>query len=207
MTRTPSSSTGTRNGAPVAPDLSPATLTDIALAVTEQPWERVGFAWDSTNRDATVPTSCAATLSQRITAILAVRCIALVAEPGKYKNLSTTVICQSIQRSDYKEFPPGITQEVVQQLYEFVHRMLVGYKDVPYHNREHAYHVTQSMNKLMDIMLNSGGKTFGLKYDPLALFAVRAGHSLLFRLELLSWNQPSPLIALLSATFRWYLVP
>jgi 3'5'-cyclic nucleotide phosphodiesterase len=45
----------------------------------------------------------------------------------------------------------------------------------PYHCSEHAFHVALSVNKLIDLMLQTDPettKTFGLRHDPLAQFAM-----------------------------------
>lgn len=47
-----------------------------------------------------------------------------------------------------------ICEKTIQQLKKFVNSIIRRYRDVPYHNREHAYHVTISINKLLDLMLN-----------------------------------------------------
>ena len=99
----------------------------------------------------------------------------------------------------------GITATVVQQIHQFVYRMVTQYaerKQVPYHNQQHAYHVTLSTNKLIDALWHGAAtaappagtststtpstststtkgkgasflpKSFGLRGDPLALAAV-----------------------------------
>lgn len=136
-------------------------------------------------------------LQHRITAIFAARCAAIVAPHDEYSDLSTKTICRTIltnskvtdemnscpndhshnsnSRLQCSSYPPVLTQnnyKVLLQLSEFIRRMLVGYKDVPYHNRKHAYHVVLSTTKLMDMMIGSGARTYGIKHDPIALFAM-----------------------------------
>lgn len=140
-------------------------------------------------------------LQHRLTAIFAARCAAIVAPPEEYSDLSTKTICRTILTNttltedmnhnshldhshnsnsnssslQCSSFPPVLTQnnyKVLTQLSEFIRRMIVGYKDVPYHNRKHAYHVVLSTTKLMDMMIVSGARTYGIKHDPIALFAM-----------------------------------
>jgi hypothetical protein len=75
------------------------------------------------------------------------------------------------------KWPKALTANFYSQLREFVKRMIAGYKDVPYHNREHGFHVLLSVNKMIDMMVSqqTGQKspvTFGLRHDPVALLAL-----------------------------------
>ena len=65
------------------------------------------------------------------------------------------------------------------QLRDYVTKIESLYHDVPYHNFEHASHVTMSVNKLMKRIVDQEGNpedlevtTFGLSTDPLVHFAV-----------------------------------
>ena len=107
----------------------------------------------------------------RVTAVMLVRLVALVSPLGTYKDLSASTICRAILTKG-EGWPDKITDAVIQQLRGFVHKIISGYKDVPYHNRQHATHVILSANKLLDMMLqNRRNPSFGLRNDPLALMA------------------------------------
>jgi hypothetical protein len=199
-----------------AVDLSTANLARVAVAVTNQSWDKLGLDCDdAADMQATVDT--AATLQLRATAIIMMRLAAITAPPNAYANLATGTIGKTILADFMEETTPtnnalssGCTGEsslsslplasngsksavdnhnknkkkkyswpgmvngqvIVQQVYNFVGRMFQGYKQVPYHNQEHAFHVLQSITKLIDLLITGGGKTYGLKYDPLALFAL-----------------------------------
>jgi len=96
--------------------------------------------------------------------------------------------------------PPSTTQatskllpdEIKFQMKDFVASVAAMYRDTPFHNFDHASHVTMSANKLMKriIIPDSGkpkknkgvhaeselhGKTFGISSDPLTQFAVVFG--------------------------------
>lgn len=168
-------------------DLSTANLARIGMEMMDQSWNTLGMADDDKN-------DCS--LQLNATAILMARLVAIAAPPQTFRDASTSVICQTLlsggeegetstssSASADQDDPrssacsynwPGITAGdiVVKQLYEFVGRMFQGYKQVPYHNRQHAFHVLHSTAKLVDFMITSGRKTYGLKHDPLALFAL-----------------------------------
>lgn len=197
-----------------AADLSTANLARVAVAATNQSWDKLGLDCDAAGTTTTVDTAAAA-LQLRATAIIMMRLAAITAPPNAYANLATGTIGKTILADFMEETPtnasslsgtgesslsslpfasggksavdnnnnnkkqkkytwPGMVngQVVVQQVHNFVGRMFQGYKQVPYHNQEHAFHVLQSITKLIDLMITGGGKTYGLKYDPLALFAL-----------------------------------
>jgi len=65
------------------------------------------------------------------------------------------------------------------QLHDYVSKIESLYRDIPFHNFEHASHVSMSVNKLMKRIVDQEGPhakvrqtTFGLSEDPLAHFAV-----------------------------------
>lgn len=65
------------------------------------------------------------------------------------------------------------------QLHDYVSKIESLYRDIPFHNFEHASHVSMSVNKLMRRIVDQEGSqadvrttTFGLSEDPLAHFAV-----------------------------------
>jgi len=146
-----------------------------ALAVTIQDWKELGLGHDPE----TAPTGELDVLVKRVVALLLVRCAAKVAPLGTFPDLSTSNVCRSILMKRMS-WPEQLDDNFVTQLTEFVKRILGGYKDVPYHNREHAYHVVISTNKLIDLMVirqNTWSKkkppvTFGLRNDPTALLAL-----------------------------------
>jgi 3'5'-cyclic nucleotide phosphodiesterase len=193
-----------------AADLSTANLARIAVAITNQPWDKLGLdghddALLAPGGGPTTTDAAAALLQLRGTAILMTRLAAMTAPPHVYANLATSTIGKTIladfiepeatvttssssslsvaeskrgavdSKNKTKKYSwPGMDNSnvVVQQVHRFVGRMIQGYKQVPYHNQEHAFHVLQSITKLIDLMITGGGKTFGLKHDPLALFAL-----------------------------------
>jgi 3'5'-cyclic nucleotide phosphodiesterase/Adenylate and Guanylate cyclase catalytic domain len=81
-----------------------------------------------------------------------------------------------------------IPPSVQGQLHEFVQQIACHYRDVPFHNFEHASHVTMSAGKLMkrimnpdevdisrdtaEVARNIHAKTYGISSDPLMQFAV-----------------------------------
>jgi len=90
-------------------------------------------------------------------------------------------------------FTADLSPLVKTQLFDFVSRIAAMYREVPFHNFEHASHVTMSASKLMNRIINpeevNFGKmvrrnscrtiaraihdcTFGLSSDPLAQFAI-----------------------------------
>lgn len=146
----------------------PATLAAMALAVTLPEWKDIGTD--------IAPGIDVETLQQRITALLALRCVAVLSDAGTFKDYAVSTIGKSILKNSSNrkntKWPKELSEAVLSQLSEFVGRMLQGYKEVPYHNREHAYHVVISVNKLVDLMILSGKNTFGLRNDPLSLLAL-----------------------------------
>jgi hypothetical protein len=148
-------------------------LAATALGLTVQDWSVLGFGADpavaaSSDLDVTV---------DRLTSLILVR-IAAVKEVGPinsgYADLSTSTICRTALINQVP-WHTSITDEVIGQLRDFVYRIMSGYKQVPYHNFEHAYHVTISVNKLVDLMLQKQGAphpTYGLAKDPLMHLAL-----------------------------------
>lgn len=143
----------------------------MALAITSQDWTAIGLDDDpnvspSSDLDLTV---------ERITSLLVVRIVAIHAPRGKYQDLSTTTICRTNLMAGNDGWGAPITDEVISELRGFVRKILSQYKEVEYHNFEHAYHVVISANKLVDLALNSEihalskskPRMFGLRTDPL----------------------------------------
>ena len=155
---------------------SPPPFATLALALSAQDWSELGV---NDKDESTSPTGDLDKLVERTTALLLVRCVACVTPLGHFPDLSTSSICRQVLLSKKGRWPSVLNETVQQQLQEFVKRMLSGYKDVPYHNREHAFHVVLSMNKLLDLILqgpNNSKKplphSFGLRHDPTALLAL-----------------------------------
>jgi hypothetical protein len=160
-------------------DSSPLALAQTGLALSTQDWNRLGFGEEGDLK----PTGDVEVLTHRCTALLLARCAAVVTPLGTYADLSTSTICKTVVKAGGK-WPKQLTYSFIEQLREFCRRMLKGYKEVPYHNREHAYHVVLSTNKLVDMMISGenagksyhkGGKpfiTYGLRNDSLALLSL-----------------------------------
>ncbi|KAL7560186.1 hypothetical protein ACA910_016613 [Epithemia clementina (nom. ined.)] len=196
----PSVNNGNNNCNPTSTDTSPTTntrppgppLASLALQLTRQEWTKLSQQDEDKNA---LETEDLEVLVERVTALLLIRIVACVAKPGMFPDLSTSMIClTSIQR---KRTLWPVSNQVIQQLAVYVKRMLSGYKNVPYHNRQHAYHVILSVNKLLDMMaccfsnidqVLSNNKpagsaaatpkkfrpppSYGLRNEPLAMFAV-----------------------------------
>jgi len=76
-----------------------------------------------------------------------------------------------------------LPRQIVDQLYDYVSNIAAIYNDNPFHNFEHASHVTMSVVKLLsrivapsDVEDNGDGKTlhdhtYGITSDPLTQFA------------------------------------
>ena len=98
----------------------------------------------------------------------------------------TSVVQANIRRS--MRLSKGLPSAVRTQLREFVSSIAGKYRDVPFHNFEHASHVTMSANKLMKRIITPDDhvaasemplrpfelhrSTFGISSDPLTQFAV-----------------------------------
>ncbi|CAB9521249.1 cAMP-specific 3',5'-cyclic phosphodiesterase [Seminavis robusta] len=143
----------------------------MALAITSQDWTALGMDDDPS----VAPSSDLELTAERMVSLLLIRIVAIHAPKGRYQDLSTTAICRTSLMDGQSEWPHPVNDTVIQELRQYVRKMLKDYRDVPYHNREHAYHVTISVNKLLDLALNSEihalSKTkprmFGLRTDTL----------------------------------------
>ena len=120
---------------------------------------------------------------ERLTALLMVRCVACIAPLGTYPDLSVSTMCRTALTRGKAHWPGTlsiITTEFMEQLKEFVMRIVKGYKDeVPYHNAQHCYHVVLSTCKLIDMIVSRAGDksktlppSFGLRNDPFKLLAL-----------------------------------
>lgn len=156
----------------------PAPYASEALTLIVQEWSALGTTVDP----AVAPTPDVQVLTDRITALLLVRLVAVVSPLGSFPDLSIASICRNVLMKE-KSWPDEIDDKVISELREYVHRIIKGYQDVPYHNREHCYHVVLSACKLMDMFLlvdtrstTTNGKrappSFGLRNEPLLLFAL-----------------------------------
>jgi hypothetical protein len=142
----------------------------LALAITSQDWTALGLDDDPN----VAPSDDLEVTVERLVSLLLVRIVAVHAPRGKYQDFSTTTICRTSLMAG-NPWPDPINEAVVLQLTNYVRSILSKYKDVPYHNFEHAYHVTVSANKLLDLALNSEihalsntkPRLFGLRNDPL----------------------------------------
>lgn len=85
--------------------------------------------------------------------------------------------------SRFRRARPDVSmlQQTRSDLHEYVKRIAIMYRDVPFHNFEHASHVTLCANKLLNRLINSEeyetedalhNATFGISSDPLTHFAI-----------------------------------
>lgn len=85
--------------------------------------------------------------------------------------------------SRFRRARPDVSmlQQTRGDLHEYVKRIALMYRDVPFHNFEHASHVTLCANKLLNRLINSDeyeteeelhNSTFGISSDPLTHFAI-----------------------------------
>ena len=85
--------------------------------------------------------------------------------------------------SQLRRTKPDISmlQQIRTDLHEYVTRIALMYRDVPFHNFEHASHVTLSANKLLNRLIESDeydtefelhSSTFGISSDPLTHFSI-----------------------------------
>lgn len=149
-----------------------------ALALTVQDWAELGEGDDPA-------ASCPMTRDvyvDRITALLIVRIVAVLGNPSKrFGNLSTSAICRTSLTENLSWYPEILTDSIVEDVKRFVTFILEHYRDLPFHNAHHAYHVVVSANKLLDLMLAMDSNdflddrpppAFGLRHDPVALLAL-----------------------------------
>ncbi|KAG7350476.1 adenylate/guanylate cyclase with GAF and PAS/PAC sensor domain [Nitzschia inconspicua] len=85
--------------------------------------------------------------------------------------------------SRFRRARPDVSmlQQTRADLHEYVKRIALLYRDVPFHNFEHASHVTLCANKLLNRLINSDeydseeelhNATYGISSDPLTHFAI-----------------------------------
>jgi len=158
---------------------STSSMAATALALTRQDWTQLGHGDNpnvaaSTDLDVTV---------NRLLALFLVRIVALISHRefiksgvSEYSDLSTTTICQTTLENE-TQWDNIISEELIFELRAYIQTIFEQYNPVSYHNFEHAYHVTISANKLLDLMLHEDQqrkhhKTYGLKSDPLSHLAL-----------------------------------
>ena len=145
-----------------------------ALALTVQDWTRIGLDEALDLEGEPLLNS----LTERLTSLLLVRAVAVITPDSScFPDLSTSSICRTVlvQDNPWSYYAPGVTQEFIDQLYSFVRTILSGYHHTPYHCSEHAFHVSCSVHKLLDLLLHTDPdvcKTFGIHNDPLAHWSV-----------------------------------
>jgi DNA-binding PadR family transcriptional regulator len=127
----------------------------MAMEITGQDWLMLGHG-DKLCPNVAASASLEVT-TERVTSLLLIRLVAIVAPSHRFKDLSTTTICQTMSDSRYitSYWPEAVTETVTRELTCFVRAIFQGYNRVPYHNFEHAYQVIISANKLMDLVLQS----------------------------------------------------
>eukprot|EP00980_Cylindrotheca_fusiformis_P019950 scaffold7025_cov123-Cylindrotheca_fusiformis.AAC.9 len=156
-----------------------AKTAGMALSITRPEWSQLGAGGAS---DPSVAGNLNETID-RLTSLLLIRIAAWIQVSQTYTDLSTTTICQEIMTSS-DLWPKSLTKQVMDEMKLYVGTILKGYREVPYHNFEHCYHVSVSVNKIMDMIVEPLGKfkpteeeplppdTFGFKDDPLMQLAV-----------------------------------
>jgi hypothetical protein len=115
-------------------DTVPSSISDSvmqSIALSKQDWNRIGLA-DSSLVVATDDTKI---MVNRVAAILEHRLSIALAKRGQ----------DQMDRATRSE------------LRSYVHEISTMYKDVQFHNFEHAVHVTTSMNKMIDTIVESVG--------------------------------------------------
>ncbi|KAI2496102.1 3'-5'-cyclic-nucleotide phosphodiesterase [Fragilaria crotonensis] len=155
---------------PIVPGVMQSTppMAMMALKITMQPWSILGHGTDpnvAASHDMTITV-------ERVTSLFLIRIVAIVChrnwqqlspnpEIPRYSDMSTTLICTEALNLK-KPWPKPITTSLIQQIREFVRNILAKYNDVHYHSFEHAYHVTISLHKLMDMMLMTESSSIDL---------------------------------------------
>eukprot|EP00980_Cylindrotheca_fusiformis_P024744 scaffold12369_cov97-Cylindrotheca_fusiformis.AAC.10 len=88
-----------------------------------------------------------------------------------------------LDTSKFRRMRPDVStlQQTRADLHEYVSAIALMYRDVPFHNFEHASHVTLCANKLLNRLINSDeyeteeelhNATYGISSDPLTHFAL-----------------------------------
>jgi hypothetical protein len=156
----------------------------IALEHSVEDWEALGLS--ETNAATTTEH-----VTETIAALLLVRVVAVNAPDGRYQDLSTSTICRTALLSEGTTWLDSDNnntnlEAVVAEIRQYVRTILAYYRNLPFHNYQHAFHVVLSVNKLLEFMLctkvtaassNNNQKqkqppTFGLRHDPVGLLAL-----------------------------------
>lgn len=162
----------------------PTELLANALQLMTQEWSKLSQGDD----EAVAATADLSVITSRLTALLLTRLVAVVHDRDNTNGLverafpdySTVTICRTLLVQP-ELWPASVTPAVVQELQTYVGHIVEHYYPtgiVPYHNAEHAYHVTISLSKLLDMMLSRKfgesvvPPSFGLRHQPMALFAL-----------------------------------
>lgn len=152
----------------------------LALSLTVQEWTKLGVD------EATQATPDLDLMVDRVAALLLVRLVAVATRP---KDCSTAGICRTALLQQHDEWPAPVTSQVVEQVEAFVRAILGLYPANPYHSAQHAVHVVLSTAHMIDQMLTanqrppsvskrnkrlvaSSPSLFGLRRDPISLFAL-----------------------------------
>jgi len=162
-----------------------------ALALTSTDWERLGLDDELPNSElGDAKQQLFDSMVERVTALLLVRTVAVLVQEKQqdadgdsqqqqpvFADLSTSTICRTVllEGKPWSAYAPGVTPELIDQLRDYVRTILSGYNDTPYHCSEHAFHVFLSVNKLVDMMLQTDPsqiKTYGLRKDALGHLAM-----------------------------------
>lgn len=113
-------------------------------------------------------------MTQELFALFAIRLLAILHKRGqidpllKFSDLSTTSICETIIRTKIPlDWPEQLTLNSFNQLYDYIFKLLEMYRSVSYHNRYHAYHVTVSAHKLLDLLLCESDWTLTISLNPI----------------------------------------
>lgn len=134
--------------------------------------------WSSVGKDTEKEVTAEQILGD-VTALLLVRLITVFAPQGTYPDLSFYSVCKNVTKKQ-RDWPQEVSDMVIDELKEFCQRILKGYKDVPYHNQDHAHHVVLSACKLLDMIVyapttsdrRKQPPSYGLRNDPMLLFVV-----------------------------------
>ena len=133
--------------------------------ITSQPWPETGLE---------EPPSSLEDIANRIFCILLVRVVAILScrESGSREGKKYFRACDV----DLKTVNKFVSNDIQQELHDYVTFIISQYRDIHYHNMHHAYHVVISANKLLDIFLQEKRTehitTFGIRSDPLLQLAL-----------------------------------
>lgn len=128
-------------------------------------------AFDSTNREWENIQSYEPNTSKevdKITSLLLVRLFNMVSSDSVQ---STSNLCQEILDQKISAWPSAMTNEMILSLRKYVTQILELHQNVYYHNHNHAFHVVNNANKLLDmIVLHSHDGSIQIKSDSTFIF-------------------------------------